>query len=222
MGNNSQGRGMKQQWGGTVLGLIVGVVIGLGVALAVAVYVTKVPVPFLNKGPSRTTDQDAAEARRNKDWDPNAPLYGKNPARAAVPAAPATSDAAADSGGYKGVPPAVAGVPTPTQPTEKPAATTSTDPLGDLARARSASAGGIDPFTYFVQVGAYRTAGDAESQRARLSLGGVEARVSEREQNGRTVFRVRVGPFDKRDDAELTKEKLDGLGIETALVRVQR
>ncbi len=222
--NNWQGRGMKQQRGGTVLGLVVGVVIGLGVALAVAVYVTKVPVPFLNKGPSRTTDQDAAEARRNKDWDPNAPLYGKNPARPAVPEVPATAGAAADAGAYKGVPPAVAGVPTPAPATapEKPAPAAAADPLGDLARARSAAAGGVDPFTYFVQVGAYRTAGDAEAQRARLSLGGVEARVSEREQNGRTVFRVRVGPFDKRDDAELTKEKLDGLGIETALVRVQR
>ena len=212
---------MKQQHGGTILGLIIGIVIGLGVALAVAVYVTKVPVPFLNKGPSRTTDQDAAEARRNKDWDPNAPLYGKNPARAAMPVTPGPSEAATDSGAYKGVPPAVAGIPTPVP--AQPAKATADDPLGDLARARSgATAAGVDPLAYFVQVGAYRTAVDAESQRARLSLGGVEARVSEREQSGRTVFRVRVGPFDKRDDAELTKEKLENLGMETALVRVQR
>lgn len=204
---------MKQQWGGTILGLIVGVVIGLSVALAVAVYVTKVPVPFLNKGPSRTVDQDAAESRRNKDWDPNAPLYGKNPARAGVPASPGS---AAGTGAVDPVPPAVAGI-----PTQGRGASPTPDPLGDLARARAGTAG-VDPFTYFVQVGAYRTANDAESQRARLSLGGIEARVSEREQSGRTVFRVRVGPFGKRDDAELTKEKLEGLGMEAALVRVQR
>ena len=95
------------------------------------------------------------------------------------------------------------------------------DPLGDLAKARS-SATGADPFSYFVQVGAYRTADDAESQRAKLSLGGVEARVSEREQSGRTVYRVRVGPFDKREDADKSKEKLEALGMEAALVRVQR
>ncbi len=212
---NSQGRGMRQQKGGTVLGLIVGVVIGLGVALAVAVYVTKVPVPFLNKGPSRTTDQDAAEARRNKDWDPNAPLYGKNPARAGQPVVPEAAVAPADSG-VKSMPPAVAGNPTPAPP-----ATPVPDPLGDLARARS-GAPAVDPFAYFVQVGAYKAAVDAETQRARLSLGGIEARVSEREQSGRTIYRVRVGPFDKRDDADLTKEKLEGLGMEAALVRVQR
>ncbi len=214
-GINRQGWGMKQQRGGTILGLIVGIVIGLGVALVVAVYVTKVPVPFLNKGPSRTVDQDAAEARRNKDWDPNAPLYRNNPAGAPMPTVPAS--AAVDAGAYQGVPPAVAGIPTPAPP----AATPGSDPLGDLARARS-NAAGVDPFAYFVQVGAYRTAGDAESQRARLSLGGIEARVTEREQSGRTGYRVRVGPFDKREDAELNKEKLESLGVETALVRVQR
>ena len=214
---------MKQQWGGTVLGLILGMVIGLGVALAVAVYVTKVPVPFLNKGPSRSMDQDAAEARRNKDWDPNAPLYGKNPARASEPTAPAASSAAPYAGDYTGVPPAVAGIPTPggVAAPVPPNTAPSPDPLGDLARARSGAAS-VDPFTYFVQVGAYRAANDAESQRARLSLGGIEARVSEREQSGRTVYRVRVGPFDKRGDADLTKEKLESLGIEAALVRVQR
>jgi cell division protein FtsN len=221
-GTDRQGQGMKQQWGGTILGLIVGVVIGLAVALAVAVYVTKVPVPFLNKGPSRTVDQDAAEARRNKDWDPNAPLYGKNPARPGVPSLPAASDAASAGGDYKGVPPAVAGIPTPGAAPASPGAAPSADPLGDLARARAGEAAGVDPFTYFVQVGAYRTANDAESQRARLSLGGIEARVSEREQSGRTVYRVRVGPFEKRGDAELAKEKLEGLGMEAALVRVQR
>ena len=52
---------MKQQHGGTILGLIIGIVIGLAVALAVAVYVTKVPVPFMNKGQSRTPEQDVID-----------------------------------------------------------------------------------------------------------------------------------------------------------------
>ena len=60
-------------------------------ALAVAVYVTKVPIPFVNKGHSRSADQDAAETRKNRDWDPNAALYGKNPAKPAPPAASPTA-----------------------------------------------------------------------------------------------------------------------------------
>ena len=94
------------------------------------------------------------------------------------------------------------------------------DPLGDLAAARAGGAN--DPFLYFVQAGAFRTAEDAEAQRAKLSLMGVEAKVTEREQSGRQVFRVRVGPFDKKEDADRSKERLEASGVETALVRVQR
>jgi cell division protein FtsN len=225
---------MKQQRGGTLLGFIIGVVVGLGAALAVAVYVTKVPVPFVNKGQSRSADQDAAETKKNKDWDPNTPLYGKNPAKPAAPAAAAPEQGAPVPVPFPGptpaqmppnaTKPAPASKPVPEAvpvpaPTPKPAV--SADPLGDLAKARAAGAT-AEPFAYFVQVGAFRTPEDAESQRAKLSLGGVEAKVTEREQSGRTVFRVRVGPFDKKEDADKNKEKLDATGLETALVRVQR
>ena len=207
----------KQQRGGTVVGFILGVIVGLGGALAVAVYVTKVPVPFLNKNGTRAPDQDAAEAKRNKDWDPNAPLYGKNPARP-VTLAPEAAPAATPE-----APTAAAPAPR-AAPGNPEALPPSADPLGDLARAKSkaAPAAGVDPYDYFVQAGAFRTQQDADAQRAKLAMLGWEARVSERETNGRVVFRVRIGPFSKRDDAESLKDKLDGAGVESALVRVQR
>ena len=40
---------VNRQRGGTVVGVIVGILLGLVAALAVAIYVTKVPVPFVNK-----------------------------------------------------------------------------------------------------------------------------------------------------------------------------
>lgn len=205
---------MKQQRGGTFLGFIIGVVVGLGAALAVAVYVTKVPIPFVDKGQSRSNDQDAAETQKNNGWDPNAPLYGKNPVKPVAPVAPAET-ASAPADGVVDVTPA-------TPPKAEPKPAVSADPLGDLAKARASTSSTAEPFTYFVQVGAFRTPEDAESQRARLSLGGVQARVSEREQSGRTVYRVRVGPFDTKDEADKTKAKLDASGLETALVRVAR
>ena len=69
---------------------------------------------------------------------------------------------------------------------------------------------------------AFRTPEDAEQQRAKLLLMGFQAKVTEREQSGRTVYRVRLGPFDKKDEADKAKEKLDANSVETALVRVQR
>lgn len=219
----------KKQLGGTILGFILGVIVGLGAALAVAVYVTKVPVPFLNKGGARGADQDAVEAQKNKDWDPNSPLRGKSAAKPPAPAAsaagaePATPAAqpvatAEPKGAAASAPKAAASKPEKVE-TGKP---TSADPLGDLAKAKAAEAGSADPYDYFVQAGAFRTQADADAQRAKLAMMGWEARVSEREQNGRPVFRVRVGPFAKRDDAAALKDKLDGTGVESALVRVQR
>lgn len=216
--NRNHGEHMKKnQSGGTIVGLIIGLLIGLGVALGVAVYVTKVPVPFLNKGAIRSSDQDNAEEQKNKNWDPNLPLYGKGSVRPA----PATASPAA------GVAAAPASAPAAANPAPMPS-----DPLGDLAKARAGkaapaaaaptAAGSVDPFDYYVQAGAFRTQSDADAQRAKLAMLGWEARVNEREQSGRTVFRVRIGPFVKRVDAEQLKEKLDGAGVESALVRVQR
>jgi cell division protein FtsN len=225
----------NKQRGNVIVGIIIGVVLGLAAALAVAVYVTKVPIPFLNKGASRSAEQDAAESRKNQNWDPNAPLYGKNPAKPLPPAPAVTASAPTVA-----TPPAAKAseqiAPTrdkeavardkekdkDKQP-EAPAVTgrpAPADPLGDLASARSSS--GSDPFFYFVQAGAFRTQEDAEAQRAKLSLMGIEAKITEREQSGRQVYRVRLGPFERKDDADRQKDKLDSGGFETALVRVQR
>ena len=192
---------LTRQRGGTLLGFIFGLIVGLSVALAVAIYVTKVPIPFLNKGVHRSPDQDAAEEKKNKDWDPNAPLYGKNPVK--PPEKPAGDET-----------PAV--LPPSSGTTHS---TTGEDPLGDLARSRTAAA---DPFNYFVQAGAFRTADEADAQRAKLALQGFDARVSEREQSGRTVFRVRIGPLDSREEAERIQHKLAASKVDAALVRVQR
>ena len=51
---------------------------------------------------------------------------------------------------------------------------------------------------------------------------GMEGKLTERDQAGHTVYRVRVGPFDRKSDADAAKEKLADAGIEAALVRVQR
>jgi cell division protein FtsN len=51
---------------------------------------------------------------------------------------------------------------------------------------------------------------------------GLEARLYERNQSGRAVQRVRVGPFDTRDDAQATRDRLVSAGIEAQLLRAER
>jgi len=207
------------QKGGFVLGMIVGLLIGLAIALGVALYITKVPVPFLNKVPQRTAEQDAMETERNKNWDPNAPLAGKNAAKAAsgMVSVPRPETAAAPQV-QAPVAPSPVVTPTPMPAASKPAPA----PAAASKAAATPAAAGTDPFMYFVQAGAYGKPDDAEQQRAKLAMLGYSAKVFEREQAGRTVYRVRLGPFDKKDEAEAQQQKIEGSGQEAQLVRVQR
>ena len=163
---------MRPQRGGFALGLVVGLLVGLVLALGVALYITKAPVPFIDKVPQRTAEQDQAEAARNRNWDPNAALGGAAAQRAA-------------SAAQAGALPAAA-------------------------------------FIFFVQAGAFTRAEDAEQQKARLAMGGWAARVSEREQAGRTVWRVRIGPYGTRAEADAQQQKLVDAGIEAQIVRVEK
>jgi cell division protein FtsN len=246
--NTTMTHRLSRQGGGTLLGIIFGVLLGLAAAVAVAIYVTKVPVPFVDRAISRTSAQDAAEAERNKNWNPNAGLLGKSakppqdtPSEATPPAASSTASPSTAKADAPAAP-----VPAPTEdtakkadkapppaksePTPDPPKTTATkpalptDPLGDLVKASSQSktTAPAEPLQYFVQVGAFNGPEDAQAQRAKLALMGLDARVSEREQAGRTVFRVRLGPFERLDDAEKMKAELHSGGMEAALVRVQR
>ena len=238
-GFEGQRGGFEGQRGGFAMGLIVGLLVGLALALGVALYVTKVPMPFLNKVPQRTAEQDAAELEKNRNWDPNSPLYGKHPVRpgngataggaavSAPPAAAASAVAARPAGS--------AALAQGTRPPRSSASSSARDPAaasGDRVatpvppntpNTPSASAKpGADPFIYFVQAGAYVRAEDADQQRARLAIQGFDAKVTEREQAGRTMYRVRVGPLESKDAADATKEKLDSAGVDSALVRVQK
>jgi cell division protein FtsN len=212
-----------------LLGFVLGLVIGLTVALGVAMYVTKVPMPFSNKNQTRSADQDAVEAQKNKDWNPNGALQSK-PAAPAVPpdaaAAPNTGAAggAATAGtpgptGSSGATPPAANMPAPAVTADPPLAAPAPAATPQPATKAAASS---DPFTYFVQAGAFKSAADADAQKAKLSMMGIEAKVSEREQAGRAIFRVRSGPFDDKEQAEKIKSRLDASGMDAALVRVQR
>jgi len=223
----------RRQRGGTLLGFVVGLLVGLGAALSVAIYVTRVPVPFVDRGVSRKPAQDVEEAERNKGWNPNAALGSKD--APAAPPLPAELEA-----GTIVVPPAdgqalpVPGTSSAPAAAPAPRAAPAADPLGDLVQSRLGQATpapaapvtpagpAADPFAYFVQAGAFRTADDAEAQRAKLAMLGIDAQVTEREQSGRTVFRVRVGPFNQKALADVTREQLEVNGVEAALVRVQR
>jgi cell division protein FtsN len=200
------------QRGGFFIGVVVGLLVGLALALGVALYVTKVPLPFIDKVPQRTAEQDAAEIEKNRNWDPNAPLSGKNAERPATPPQPAAGAGSVPPGVV--LPPPVAG-----DSTRDPAAILSggvTPPAPGVSTASAPAA-----LLYYVQAGAYARTDEAEAQRAQLAIQGFESKISEREQAGRTMYRVRIGPFNQRADAETVKATLAGVGMESALVSLR-
>lgn len=199
--------------GGTLLGLIIGLVVGLGVALAVALYITKAPVPFVDRGVQRPNTSDAVEAERARDWNPNQGL-GRTPP--AVAPSDTTSVPSIVPPGGTSLPPAGStdSIAELIQQRATPSSSTTVAPVDATAAP--------DPFIYYVQVGAYRQPEEANAQRARMAMSGFETQVSEREQGGRQVYRVRMGPYESRAEAESIEQQLRAQGVDTALVRVQR
>jgi len=229
--------------GGAILGLILGVIIGLAVALGVAIYVAKVPIPFVDNVPGRNGGHNSAEDEKNRNWNPNATLQTRGPAQSASDPASAPGQSVAIPPPTEVARPATPGqsatnAPTtpPTRPPTSSADADSGDALGEFAAAHSRAADSRDgtatanatpdaadaPFIYFVQTGAYSTPQDADAERARLSLLGMEASITERNQAGRVVYRVRVGPFQNKIAADQISARLTGNGFEAALVRVPR
>lgn len=83
----------RSSLGGTLLGFMAGLVVGLAIAVVVAIFVTRAPVPFLNKA-KRSADRLEAPPSAAQTPDPNAPLYNRpadSPASPVVPDAPASS-----------------------------------------------------------------------------------------------------------------------------------
>ncbi len=211
---------MKQQRGGFFLGMIVGLLIGLALALGVALFIAKVPAPFLNKVPQRSAEQDAAETEKNKNWDPNSGLYGKNPAKPSNSSSGVVVPTRPEPAASAEVPAS-----SPARDRRDPAAILADKPgaiPADGANAASTKPAGDALYSYFVQAGAYGRPEDAEQQRGKLAMMGLTAKVTEREQAGRTVYRVRVGPFDKKEDAMQAKDKLEGAAVEATLVQINK
>lgn len=217
-----------RQSGGTFLGLIIGLVLGLGIALAVAVYVTKAPVPFMDRGVS-AGDNDAEQAKKNQNWNPNA-AFNQNRA---------TPPAASDAGNTAVPAPAAAAGSAPAAQATSP--NTDNDPLGALIQQRDARAdapaaapgtllaappaadiGQVQELVFFVQAGAFGQVADADNQRAKLALIGVDTRVSKDEVNGRTVYRVRAGPYRTRSAALKTRQQLTDQNVESVVVAVPK
>lgn len=72
---------------------------------------------------------------------------------------------------------------------------------------------------YYLQVAAYTTEQDAQARRDSLRQSGVtDAYVERGQSNGRTVYRLRVGPFGSHEAAQAAQARLRALGYQNGLI----
>jgi cell division protein FtsN len=77
-------------------------------------------------------------------------------------------------------------------------------------------------FRYFLQLGAFANAADADGLKARAALAGAQAQVQRVSVDEKTFHRVRLGPFDDAQALEKARAQLDASGLSAVPVREKR
>jgi len=195
----SADRAPHREWprrsrGGTLLGVILGFVLGLGVAAAIAYVLNKTPNPFEGKaGKPDVASPHLSSVEREAAKQGDKPRFDFSKILPGTEERkPQKDDAVAPA--PEGDRPAAAAL-APEQPAEKP---------GQV----------------FLQAGAYQNAADAEDQRAKLALMGIEASLQTVAVPDKgTVHRVRLGPYGSAEEMNQVKAELTRRGVATAVIR---
>jgi cell division protein FtsN len=74
---------------------------------------------------------------------------------------------------------------------------------------------------YILQAGAFGGSGDAEAVKARIALLGLSARVESAEIQGKTVYRVRMGPYGTASELAEAKRKLANGGLPALAIKAR-
>jgi len=208
---NTAAASRKKSGGGTLLGLFIGLVIGVLSAAGVVWYIFKTPAPFTNKGqpsPLPPAVQPAAPAAAaapaeapmtlpGKPGDPIPPA-GEKPRFDFYKILPGTSETTAD--------------PKQTEPKPTDAA------KGKVEKDKNEKELALKEPVY-LQTGSYLNAADADGQKAKLAMMGVEASVQQVMLQDRVWYRVRLGPFRKVEELNAMRADLSRQGVEANVVK---
>lgn len=113
--------------------------------------------------------------------------------------------------------------PTPINETAPPRATEAARAADSAAAPRPATAvaSADTGARYILQAGAFGASGDAEATKAKIAMLGLSARVESAQINGKTVYRVRMGPYGTASELAEAKQKLASGGLPAMAVKAQ-
>lgn len=85
----------------------------------------------------------------------------------------------------------------------------------------AANAAAADGAHYILQAGSFGASGDAEALKARIALLGLSARVESAQIGGKTMYRVRMGPYGTASDLAAAKQKLGNGGLPALAIKAR-
>jgi cell division protein FtsN len=199
-------------------GILVGILIG---ALVVVVLMRHSLVPMAPKGPQPNPEataqpgSDEGLAPAGGTTTPKKPQYDfysvLSEKEVRIPDSEISAQAKAEQQQQQqqAAQPAPATQPLPAN---APAAVTQNITAAPASAVQPAPAANA-PSGYLLQVGAFPSAADAETLKAKLALQGFVANVQSVSVGGQTYHRVRLGPFHSATDLESAKQRLASAGI---------
>lgn len=192
MNSNINQKIFNNQNGNTFIGIVIGLILGLGIALAVAYVISK----------------NSPEEKTNL----RPPEIGLNP----------KLSSSVDAGQ----------VPDVNQPLRKNKSsdTENVDSVAAVVKSNQDTSPAIVPpvensktdTIYWVQLGAYGDKSTAESEKASFALQGVQTKLIEGKNDGQTIWRLRLGPFNSESDVKTSKTALESIGISYTVIKANK
>ena len=200
-----------------LLGMIIGLLLGILISLSVALWLNRLSNPFMEK--SRPVE---ALPRAQTPEAARAPEHAGRSAEKPAAAPTSTPAPAEDKAGasrprfeFYQILPGEKG-------TEREAKAAPKAPAPPIVVKPGSSPAAPKPHsgdTYWLQAGAFADQKEADNQKARIALTGLEAVVRPVDVAGRgTLYRVRLGPYQSLDDANRMKSTLAQNGVPTSII----
>lgn len=191
-----KGTATERSSGSLILGLFIGYALGIASAIGVWVFISQAPSPFLTEEKLAKSKADESIVEKPHDG-----------------AAKETEQASVNRPRFDfyNILPGIE-EPLTEEPSEQ-----AKQPIPPVAHDMHSAS------DYFLQIGSYKSAGEAERMRAELALLGVIASIQTTQSDERgTWHRVRIGPFSKIDEVDQIRASLQENGIEANFVRVPK
>lgn len=214
------------QQGSTIFGFIVGLFVGLILAVVVAFFAADIRFSGSDKLNPAPSEESVASVPPSTAPNPNATLLPQKEEEATEGGFSVVKEHVPNGTGLvitdelQVRAPGVTQSTTETLPAQTAPTTTQTTTQKPAAPTVTPSAPAASG--YYVQVGAFRTQADAQTQRAKLAFLGENGVISRYNNGAEDIYRVRLGPYPTRALAEKSHNNLQKAGLESVVVSVKQ